>query len=58
VPSLKKAALVFGGQYESGLMSCRHNSQWGAPVFMQVGKDTWGLQIGAQSIDLVLLVIG
>jgi lipid-binding SYLF domain-containing protein len=57
VPSLKKAALVFGGEYGSGLMSCRQNSQWSAPVFMQVGKGSWGLQIGAQSIDLVLLVM-
>ena len=57
VPSLKKAAFVFGGEYGSGLMSCRHNAQWSAPVFMQIGKGSWGLQIGAQSIDLVLLVM-
>src|SRR5215213_11896124 len=38
VPSLKKAAFLFGGEYGSGLMSCRHNAQWSAPVFMQVGK--------------------
>jgi lipid-binding SYLF domain-containing protein len=57
VPSLKKAAFVFGGEYGSGLMSCRRNGEWSAPVFMQVGKGSWGLQIGAQSIDLVLLVM-
>ena len=57
VPSLKKAAFVFGGEYGKGLMSCRRNGSWSAPVFMQVGKGSWGLQIGAQSIDLVLLVM-
>ena len=57
VPSLKKAAFVFGGEYGRGLMSCRHSGKWSAPVFMQVGKGSWGLQIGAQSIDLVLLVM-
>ncbi|MGE5246167.1 MAG: lipid-binding SYLF domain-containing protein [Betaproteobacteria bacterium] len=57
VPSLKKAAFVFGGEYGSGLMSCRRNGGWSAPVFMQIGKGSWGLQIGAQSIDLVLLVM-
>jgi lipid-binding SYLF domain-containing protein len=57
VPSLKKAAFVFGGEYGSGLMSCRHERQWGAPVFMQVGKGSWGLQVGAESIDLVLLIM-
>lgn len=57
VPGLKKAAFVFGGEYGKGLMSCRHGESWSAPVFMQVGKGSWGLQIGAQSIDLVLLVM-
>lgn len=57
VPSLKKAAFVIGGEYGKGLMSCKHNDAWGAPIFMQIGKGSWGLQIGAQTIDLVLLVM-
>jgi SH3 domain-containing YSC84-like protein 1 len=57
VPGLKKAAFVVGGEYGNGLMSCRQNGRWSAPVFMQIGKGSWGLQIGAQSIDLVLLVM-
>jgi lipid-binding SYLF domain-containing protein len=57
VPSLKKAAFVVGGEYGKGLMSCRKGGEWTAPVFMEIGKGSWGLQIGAQSIDLVLLVM-
>ena len=57
VPGLKKAAFVFGGEYGKGLMSCRRDGAWSAPIFMQVGKGSWGFQIGAQSIDLVLLVM-
>lgn len=57
VPGLKKAAFVIGGEYGKGLMSCRQKGVWSAPVFMQIGKGSWGLQIGAQSIDLVLLVM-
>jgi SH3 domain-containing YSC84-like protein 1 len=57
VPSLKKAAFVIGGEYGKGLMSCRRDNTWSAPIFMQVGKGSWGFQIGAQSIDLVLLVM-
>jgi lipid-binding SYLF domain-containing protein len=58
VPGLKKAAFVFGGEYGAGLMSCRtEGHDWSAPIFMQVGKGSWGLQIGAQSIDLVMLVM-
>ena len=56
IPSLKKAAFVFGGEYGKGLMSCRKAGAWSAPVFMRLEKGSWGLQIGAQSIDLVLLV--
>ena len=57
VPGLKKAAFVIGGEYGKGLMSCKHEAVWSAPIFMQIGKGSWGLQIGAQSIDLVLLVM-
>src|SRR5665213_1840687 len=56
IPSVKKAAFIFGGEYGKGLMSCRKAGVWSAPVFMQLQKGSWGLQIGAQSIDLVLLV--
>ncbi len=57
VPDMKKAAFVFGGEYGAGVMSCRAKNGWSAPVFMQLAKGSWGLQIGAQEIDLVLLVM-
>src|SRR6202163_644901 len=56
VPSLKKAAFVFGGEYGKGLMSCPRNGEWRAPMFMEIEKGSAGLQIGVESIDLVLLV--
>jgi lipid-binding SYLF domain-containing protein len=56
IPSLKKAAFIVGGEYGSGVMSCRTKG-WSAPVFMQIAKGSWGLQIGAEEIDLVLLVM-
>ncbi|HEY7291759.1 MAG TPA: lipid-binding SYLF domain-containing protein [Vicinamibacterales bacterium] len=57
IPSMKKAAFVVGGEYGSGVMSCRHANDWSAPVFMQLAKGSWGLQIGAQETDLVLLIM-
>jgi len=57
IPSMKKAAFVVGGEYGSGVMSCRTAADWSAPVFMQLAKGTWGLQIGAAQTDLVLLVM-
>ena len=56
IPSVKKAAFVFGGEYGKGLMSCHRSGVWSAPVFMELQKGSWGLQIGAQEIDLILLV--
>jgi lipid-binding SYLF domain-containing protein len=57
IPSLKKAAFIVGGEFGSGVMSCRHASGWTAPVFMEMTKGSAGFQIGAQSVDLVLLVM-
>src|SRR3954462_4472117 len=57
IPSLKKAAFILGGEYGKGLMSCRSGASWSPPVFMRLGKGSWGLQFGAQTIDLVLLVM-
>ena len=57
IPSMKKAAFVVGGEYGSGVMSCRNAGHWSAPVFMQLAKGSWGLQIGAAQTDLVLLVM-
>ncbi len=57
IPSMKKAAFVFGGEYGSGVMSCRTANDWSAPVFMQLAKGSVGFQIGAQETDLVLLIM-
>jgi lipid-binding SYLF domain-containing protein len=57
IPGMKKAAFVFGGEYGSGVMSCRHADSWSSPVFMQLAKGSWGLQVGAEETDLVLLVM-
>jgi lipid-binding SYLF domain-containing protein len=57
IPGLKKGAFVVGGEYGSGVMSCRKGADWSAPVFMQMMKGSWGLQIGGQETDLVLLIM-
>jgi lipid-binding SYLF domain-containing protein len=56
IPNLKKAAFVLGGEYGKGAMSCRVGEGWSAPVFMQLAKGSWGFQIGAEQVDVVLLV--
>lgn len=57
IPSVKKAAFIFGGEYGKGLVSCRTSSGWSAPSFVILQKGSFGLQIGGTTIDLVLLVV-
>jgi len=57
IPSMKKAAFIVGGEAGSGVMSCRRGKGWSAPVFMHLAKGSFGLQIGAEQVDLVLLVM-
>ena len=57
IPSMKKAAFLVGGEYGSGVMSCRTGAEWSTPVFMQLAKGSVGFQIGAQQTDLVLLIM-
>jgi SH3 domain-containing YSC84-like protein 1 len=57
IPDVKKAAFILGGEYGKGVMSCRNGEGWGAPVFMQLAKGSWGFQAGAEQVDLVLLVM-
>jgi lipid-binding SYLF domain-containing protein len=57
VPGLVKGAFVFGGQYGQGVVTCRTGHGWSAPVFIRMAGGSWGLQIGAQSTDLVLVAV-
>ncbi len=57
IPDVKKAAFIFGGEYGKGVMSCRTADGWSAPVFLQLAKGSWGFQVGAEQVDLILLVM-
>ncbi|MGA3262575.1 MAG: lipid-binding SYLF domain-containing protein [Terracidiphilus sp.] len=57
VPGLKKGAFVFGAQYGQGVVTCRTGHGWSAPVFIRMAGGSWGLQIGGQSTDLVLIAV-
>jgi lipid-binding SYLF domain-containing protein len=57
VPGMIKGAFVFGGQYGQGVVTCRTGHGWSAPVFIRMAGGSWGLQIGGQSTDLVLVAM-
>jgi SH3 domain-containing YSC84-like protein 1 len=59
IPGMKKAGFIVGGRYGKGMVSCRNKAQtaWEAPVMLALEGGSVGLQIGASSTDVVLLVM-
>jgi SH3 domain-containing YSC84-like protein 1 len=57
VPSMFNAGIAFGGRYGRGVASCRTTSGWSGPAPYLIAGGSWGLQIGAQAVDLVMLVM-
>src|ERR1700729_1303967 len=60
-PSVLKAAFIVGASYGRGVMTCRSGPNfqgpWGAPTMMALEGGSFGLQIGGQATDFVLLVM-
>ncbi len=61
IPSMTKVALGIGGSYGRGAMVCRSgktfNGPWGAPAMYTLEGGSVGFQLGAESTDVVLLVM-
>jgi lipid-binding SYLF domain-containing protein len=57
VPDLVKGGFVFGGKHGRGVATCRTENGWSAPAFVSIGGGSWGLQIGIEDVDLVMLVM-
>jgi SH3 domain-containing YSC84-like protein 1 len=55
IPGYKKGAFLVGGQYGQGVVTCRTGHGWSAPAFIQLTGASFGLQVGGQSTDLVLI---
>src|SRR5260370_784752 len=60
-PSVLKAAFIVGASYGRGAMSCRKGENfrgpWGAPTMMALEGGSFGLQLGGEATDFVLLVM-
>ena len=57
VPGMKKAAFLVGGEYGRGFASCRLPGTWSAPAPVRLTGGSFGLQLGADSADIFLLVM-
>jgi lipid-binding SYLF domain-containing protein len=57
VPSMVKVAVGFGGSHGKGFATCRTASgKWSAPAPITITGGSWGLQLGGQAVDLVMVV--
>jgi lipid-binding SYLF domain-containing protein len=60
-PSVKKAAFIVGGSYGRGVITCRggknYSGPWSPPAMFALEGASFGLQIGGQATDFVLLIM-
>lgn len=56
VPHMVKGGFIFGGKHGKGVASCRTADGWSAPAFITISGGSWGLQIGLEGIDLVMII--
>ena len=57
VPSMIKVAVGFGGNHGKGVATCRTGHGWSAPAPITLTGGSWGLQLGGQAVDIVMVVM-
>lgn len=57
VPHLIKGGFVFGAKHGKGVATCRTEKGWSAPAFFTISGGSWGLQIGVEGVDLVMMIM-
>jgi len=55
VPHMIKGGLVFGAENGKGVATCRNENGWSAPAFFAITGGSWGLQIGVEGADVVMV---
>ncbi len=57
IPGMKKAGFVVGGRYGRGFATCNTSKGWSAPAPVALSGGSYGLQIGGESVDVLMLVM-
>src|SRR5580658_10000150 len=57
IPSMIKIAIGFGGDHGKGVATCRTEHGWSAPAPVTITGGSWGLQLGGQATDLVMVIM-
>lgn len=56
VPHMIKGGFIFGAENGRGVTTCRTANGWSAPAFFAITGGSWGLQIGVEGVDLVVII--
>jgi lipid-binding SYLF domain-containing protein len=56
VPHMLKGGFVLGAENGRGVATCRTSAGWSAPAFFTITGGSWGLQIGIEGVDLVMII--
>jgi SH3 domain-containing YSC84-like protein 1 len=56
IPHMVKGGFVFGAEGGKGVATCRTANGWSAPAFITISGGSWGLQIGVEAVDVVLII--
>ena len=56
VPHMVKGCFIFGGKGGKGVATCRTSNGWSAPAFITISGGNWGLQIGVEAVDVVMII--
>jgi lipid-binding SYLF domain-containing protein len=57
IPNMVKIAIGFGGSHGKGIATCRTPNGWSAPAPITITGGSWGLQLGGQAVDLVMVIM-
>ncbi len=57
IPNMVKIAVGFGGSHGKGIATCRTPNGWSAPAPITITGGSWGLQLGGQAVDLVMVIM-
>jgi lipid-binding SYLF domain-containing protein len=55
IPHMVKGGFIFGAEGGKGVATCRTANGWSAPAFITISGGSWGLQIGVEGVDVVMI---
>ena len=58
VPHMIKGGFIFGAENGKGVATCRTAKGWSAPDFFAITGGSWGLQIGIEGVDVIMIFQG